>query len=331
MFVVCTRIGRRVLENAGRMQHCRNVWKLFKNDFGTYNVIKTPGNVGACGIIPHSIQTPEYYPHGRPNPSPVSPELKTPEQIEGVRSAGFIARQIMDVIGKNIQAGITTEEIDRIGHSAIIERNCYPSPLHYRGFPKSLCTSVNNVACHGIPDDRKLQPGDIISVDITVYHRGYHGDCCETWFVDGTDVAGQRLVECARAARDLAISVCGPGVPIARIGEVCQEVSHAAGLTIVPVFIGHGIGSYFHGPPDVYHFANTSTEIMKAGMTFTVEPIVGQGSEQVVILKDGWTAMTTDDSRTAQFEHTVLITEDGHDILTEYTDDSILSPPAQSQ
>ncbi|KAF2366903.1 Peptidase M24A methionine aminopeptidase subfamily 1 [Trinorchestia longiramus] len=293
---------------------------LCRDTYGTYDIIKAPGHVSASGNIPPHIKTPSHWPHGRPQPSPTEIEIKNEAQIEGVRQASAIAREVLNEIGKTVEVGITTEELDKIAHHFIIGKDSFPSPLQYRSFPKSICTSINNVVCHGIPDDRPLQRGDIISVDVTVYHGGYHGDCCETWCLEGTDEQGQHLVHHAREARDKAIALCGPGVCLGRIGEACEYVARAAGLSIVEVFIGHGIGSYFHGPPDIYHFANDDYTVMKPGMTFTVEPILSQSAKGVVILEDGWTAMSLDEARAAQFEHTVLITEHGHEILTAYTE-----------
>lgn len=315
---LCSKTARQIYDKAGHTQQSRTLWNLFRASFGSFVAIERPGAVSPGRPIPPTIRTPEYWPHGRPNPSPTEVEIKTPEQIEGMRRAARLAREVMDTIGNSVRIGVTTDELDRVGHGAALVRNCYPSPLNYRGFPKSICTSVNNVSCHGIPDDRPLLDGDIISVDVTVFHEGYHGDCCETWCLPGVDEAGKKLVHAARMCRDRAISECGPGVPFARIGEVCDVEARMAGFSIVPVFIGHGIGSYFHGPPDIYHFANNETGSMAPGMCFTVEPVVTQGREGVSVLADGWTALMIDGGRAAQFEHTVLITDTGHDILTDY-------------
>ncbi|XP_064112882.1 methionine aminopeptidase 1D, mitochondrial-like isoform X2 [Macrobrachium nipponense] len=176
---------------------------------------------------------------------------------------------------------MTTEDIDALVHKRVIESGAYPSPLNYRGFPKSVCTSVNNVACHGIPNKRRLVDGDIVSVDITVFSNGYHGDCCETYLIGNVDEAGKHLVNAARRCRDEAIAICRPGVPFSDID-------------------------------------NDYPGTMEEGMTFTIEPIVAQGSEEVIILEDGWTAVMLDNGRAAQFEHTILITCKGNEILTQY-------------
>ena len=184
-------------------------------------------------------------------------------------------------------------------------------------FPKSVCTSVNNVVCHGIPDDRPLEDGDIINVDITVFLDGVHGDCSETFLVGNVDESGQKLVQVAKESMEVGVKACGPGVEFRTIGAVIQSHAESQGFQVVPAFTGHGIGSFFHGPPDIYHMQNLYPGRMKPGVTFTVEPAISEGSHEIVILEDGWTAVTSDNSRSAQFEHTVLITESGVEILTE--------------
>lgn len=240
-----------------------------------------------------------------------------------------------------MQIGTTTNDIDRFVHTEIIKANAYPSPLRYQSFPKSVCTSVNNVACHGIPDDRPLMAGDIINVDITVFLNGYHGDCSTMFQIGNVDERGVRLMEVARMCRDEAIrQCCGPDRPFNAIGQNIDRWAREHFMRVVPAFTGHGIGSYFHGPPEILHFrnlfiyyaqigmplkgvcvflfvGNKEDGLMKAGMTFTIEPVISLGSEEIEIQEDGWTAMSVDGSRSAQFEHTVLITNDGVEILTE--------------
>ncbi|XP_077374415.1 methionine aminopeptidase 1D, mitochondrial isoform X4 [Festucalex cinctus] len=198
-----------------------------------------------------------------------------------------------------------------------IQHNAYPSPLGYGGFPKSVCTSVNNVVCHGIPDSRPLQDGDIINIDVTVYLDGYHGDTSETFFVGEADEVGRRLVETARRCRDDAIAACKPGAELCVIGNTISEIAHANGFRVCPYFIGHGIGSSFHCYPEIWHHANDNDMTMDEGMAFTIEPILMEGCSEFKILKDKWTAVSTDDKRSAQFEHTVVITSDGVKILTK--------------
>ncbi|PSN32658.1 Methionine aminopeptidase 1D [Blattella germanica] len=273
---------------------------ICRGNFGSYHVVK-PGFVSEEHPLPKHIERPTYSDTSMPLPGPTEPEIKTPAQIRHMRDSCKLASFILGSVG------VTTDEIDEYVHCLAIENNAYPSPLNYRGFPKSVCTSINNVACHGIPDDRPLEDGDIINVDITVFYNGYHGDCSSTYLVGNVDEAGQALVKATKLALDSAISVWNQ----------IEYVARKTGFTIVPCFTGHGIGTYFHGPPDIYHCYNDYPGKMQAGMTFTIEPVLTQGSEDIVILEDGWTAVTLDNARTAQFEHTVLITEDGVDILTQ--------------
>lgn len=299
--------------------HNRFLWNVFKRkDFGSYAKISHMGEVSEPYPIPDYIDLPPYALTGEPTPGPTNPEIKTEEMIEGMRDACKLARTILNIVGENIKVGMTTDDIDFLVHTSVVERGAYPSPLNYRGFPKSVCTSVNNVACHGIPDDRPLDDGDVISVDVTVFYNGFHGDCCETFLIGEVDPDGVHLVNAARKCRDEAIKICAPGVYFSDIGNMIMAVAGREMVTVVPAFIGHGIGSYFHGPPDIYHNLNHYPGKMKSGMTFTIEPIVAQGEEDAAILEDGWTAVMLDDGRAAQFEHTILITDDGHDILTKY-------------
>lgn len=244
-------------------------------------------------------------------------ELKDEEQVAGLAKACQLARQVLLLAGRSLKVGMTTDEIDFIVHQETIKHNAYPSPLRYGGFPKSVCTSVNNVVCHGIPDSRRLQDGDIINVDVTVYLEGYHGDTSETFSIGQVDEQGLRLVETARRCRDEAIAACKPGAPLCIIGNTISEIAHASGFQVCPYFIGHGIGSYFHGYPEIWHHANDNDMTMDEGMAFTIEPIIMEGSPKFRILQDNWTAVSADDKRSAQFEHTVVITSEGVDVLTK--------------
>ncbi|XP_032759367.1 methionine aminopeptidase 1D, mitochondrial isoform X2 [Rattus rattus] len=215
------------------------------------------------------------------------------------------------------EVGMTTEEIDALVHREIIRRDAYPSPLGYGRFPKSVCTSVNNVLCHGIPDSRPLQDGDIINIDVTVYYNGYHGDTSETFLVGNVDESGTKLVEVARACRDEAIAACRAGAPFSVIGNTISRITRQNGLQVCPHFVGHGIGSYFHGHPEIWHHANDNDLPMEEGMAFTIEPIITEGSPEFKVLEDAWTVVSLDNRRSAQFEHTVLITPRGVEILTK--------------
>ncbi|KAG4066691.1 hypothetical protein HA402_007327 [Bradysia odoriphaga] len=301
----------------------RNTFKLFntfsRNRFGTSNIVE-PGNVFPELPVPDHIVKPDYYyeftPPGRTD-TDEPPEIKTSQDIERMRDACKLAANILKSCRSKIQVGTTTDEIDRYVHAKIIRLNAFPSPLRYGGFPKSVCTSVNNVACHGIPDDRPLINGDIINVDITVFLNGYHGDCSQTFLVGDVDDEGRFLVSSTKDCLDEAIRNCGPHVPFNRIGTVIERMANSKQLNVIPAFIGHGIGKYFHGPPEILHYENDLPGIMLPGMVFTIEPILSLGEQEIEILDDGWTAVTTDNSRTAQFEHTILVTDSGVDILTE--------------
>ncbi|XP_072941177.1 methionine aminopeptidase 1D, mitochondrial isoform X2 [Epargyreus clarus] len=283
--------------------------------FGVYEKVM-PIETTPSRIVPDHIIRPDYISSNKVY-SPKHPEIKDAEQIQGMRRSCKLASNVLLQVEKIIKPGVTTDDIDEFVHNKTIDAGAYPSPLHYMGFPKSVCTSVNNVAVHGIPDLRPLQNGDIINVDITVFFKGYHGDCSKTFLVGDVDNKGLELVGITEECLDMAIKLCGPGVPFCSIGNTISKYVKRRGFTVLPAFTGHGIGSYFHGPPDIYHSLNCYPGLMKPGMTFTIEPVISQGSELTVILEDGWTAVTEDSARAAQVEHTVLITEDGVDILTK--------------
>ncbi|KAJ7388128.1 Methionine aminopeptidase 1D, mitochondrial [Desmophyllum pertusum] len=238
-----------------------------------------------------------------------------------MRTACRTARKVLNIARDNVKVGVTTEDIDQVVHQAAISFGAYPSPLNYKGFPKSVCTSVNNVAAHGIPDSRPLQDGDIISVDVSVYIGGMHGDLCETYVVGSVDKQGQRLVQSCQHSLDAAIKVCSPGKRFSLIGNTIEFMAKMDGFTVCPNLAGHGVGSVFHGLPEILHTVNFKPGKMAPGMTFTIEPVICEGAPKIEILKDGWTIVTRDDKRTAQFEHTVLITDTGVEILTADTED----------
>ncbi|KAH8378261.1 hypothetical protein KR093_010453, partial [Drosophila rubida] len=286
-------------------------------DNGNWKLITDPGKVSVERSIPGHIEKPPYYFKLMTAGNTLgTPEIKNAEQLKHMRSSGKLAAQILRECGKKAKIGTTTDEIDEHAHKLILAQNAYPSPLRYAGFPKSVCTSINNVACHGIPDDRELVDGDIINIDVTVYQNGFHGDCSETFLVGNVDKRGRFLVDATRECLMKCIALCGPGVPFNEIGKCIQKFCDEHKLESVGSFIGHGIGSYFHGPPEIYHYANDVPGEMQPGITFTIEPILSLGHGDVGLLEDGWTAVTLDDSRSAQFEHTVLITETGVDVLT---------------
>ncbi len=275
-----------------------------------------PGAVGPERVVPPEIARPDYVATGTPVRTTES-AVKSADVIERMRHAGRIARDVLAETGAAVAIGVTTDELDRVAHEAHVARGVYPSPLRYRGFPKSVCTSVNEVICHGIPDDRALADGDIVNLDITVYVDGVHGDTNATFCVGDVDVASRRLVRVTEECLDLGIEAVRPGAPLSDIGRAIETHAHAAGFFVVRAFVGHGIGEVFHGPPQVPHYYERSMRtVLEPGMVFTIEPMITMGSVQPVIWSDGWTATTSDGSRTAQFEHTVLVTDTGVDVLT---------------
>jgi methionyl aminopeptidase len=268
--------------------------------------------------VPDHINKPHYYfKLNKPSYTIGKIEIKNETQIEGMRKSCKLAANILKKCSEVVKVGATTEEIDHYVFDQIISSNAYPSPLRYCGFPKSTCTSVNNIACHGIPDDRALMDGDILNIDITVYFQGFHGDCSRTFLVGNVDESGRYLVDQNQKGLMKAIEVCRPGQVFTEIGKTLSAYAREVNVSNVRAFIGHGIGEFFHGPPEIYHFENNfNTGIMEHGMTFTIEPIFSEGSDELELWEDGWTASTIDGSRTAQHEHTILITKDGCEILT---------------
>jgi methionyl aminopeptidase len=275
-----------------------------------------PGRVSPMRGVPDNIAPTDYYPSGEPIRRDES-MVKSPEIIERMRVAGRIAAEVLDVTGRAAAPGVTTEELDRIAHEAYIERGSFPSTLNYHGYPKSICTSVNEVICHGIPDDRPLEDGDIVNVDVTAYIDGVHGDCSATYLIGDVDAESTALVDVTRECRDLGIAAVQPGLPVNVIGRAIEQHAHAHGYGVVRSFVGHGIGEQFHISPTIPHYYSAdAATIMQPGMTFTVEPMITLGSWREKMWDNGWTAVTSDGRRTAQFEHTLVVTEDGAEILT---------------
>ena len=232
--------------------------------------------------------------------------------------AGRIAAQALQVVGEAVRPGVTTDELDRIGHEFIISNNAYPSCLGYMGFPKSLCTSINEVICHGIPDDRPLEDGDIVNVDITAYYDGVHGDTCAMFEVGNVDEESHLLIERTRNAMMRGIKAVRPGREINVIGRVIESYAHRFDYGVVRDFTGHGVGEAFHSGLIVPHYdaAPAHNEVMEEGMVFTIEPMLNLGGIEWEQWDDDWTVVTKDRGRSAQFEHTIVVTEDGAEILT---------------
>jgi methionyl aminopeptidase len=235
-----------------------------------------------------------------------------------MRSAGRLAADVLDMIGEHVKPGITTGELDRICHDYITEvQHAIPAPLNYRGFPKSICTSVNHVVCHGIPGERKLKPGDCVNIDVTVIKDGYHGDTSRMFFVGKAGIQAQRLSEVAFEGMWRGIEELGPGKHLGDVGEAIQTFVEQNRFSIVREYCGHGIGRIFHEDPQVLHYGHRGAGLeLRPGMTLTVEPMVNAGKRHVKLLNDGWTVVTKDHSLSAQWEHTVLITDDGYEVLT---------------
>ena len=237
-----------------------------------------------------------------------------------MRETCCIAANCLDYIGRHIKVGMTTEDINTLAHDYITSRGAYPSPLNYRGFPKSVCTSKNEVICHGIPDSQvSLEEGDIINVDVTTYYKKFHGDTNRTFFVGKVDPKIQKLVEVAHQCMMDGIATVHPGSHLGDIGAAIEETAHGHGLSVVEEYCGHGIGREFHEEPQVLHYGERGSGLeLRPGMTFTVEPMINLGKRYCRLLNDGWTVVTKDGSWSAQFEHTILVTEsnEGHEILT---------------
>jgi methionine aminopeptidase type I len=244
--------------------------------------------------------------------------IKTPDEQDKMRVAGRLAADVLDMIGDYVKPGITTNEINEICHKYITEvQDAVPAPLNYRGFPKSVCTSVNHVVCHGIPGDRKLKSGDAVNIDITVIKDGFHGDTSRMFFAGKPTVQAQRLAQVAYDGMWLGIEELGPGKRLGDVGAAIQKFVEKNRCTVVREYCGHGIGRGFHEDPQVLHYGTRGTGLeLKPGMTMTVEPMVNAGKAGVKLLPDGWTVVTKDHSLSAQWEHTVLITEDGYEVLT---------------
>jgi methionyl aminopeptidase len=243
--------------------------------------------------------------------------LKTPAEIELIRASGRIASQTLDFLAEYARPGVTTEELNRLGHDFMVEQGAAPSTLGYRGYPKSMCISINEVVVHGIPGPRKLREGDIVTIDVTAYKNGFHGDTARTFLVGQVSPRARRLVDTTQESMDLAIQICRVGGHLGDIGAVVQSRVEAEGFSVVRAFVGHGIGRNFHEDPQVPYYGRSGTGVrLKEGMVLTIEPMINEGTWEVITQEDGWTAVTKDGLLSAQFEHTVAITENGPDILT---------------
>ncbi len=274
-----------------------------------------PGRISPPRRVPAHIQLPEYV--GRRYPKIGEPDVKDEQTIERMRVAGKIAARALAEVGRHVAPGVTTDELDRVGHEFLCDHGAYPSTLGYRGYPKSLCSSINEVICHGIPDDTVISDGDIVNIDITAYIGGVHGDTNATFLAGAVDEESRLLVERTSQATMRGIEAVSPGRALNVIGRVIESYARRFGYGVVRDFTGHGIGTTFHSGLIVPHFDDPGVTItMEPGMTFTIEPMLTLGTIDYEIWPDSWTAVTRDRKRTAQFEHTILVTADGHEILT---------------
>ncbi len=252
--------------------------------------------------------------------------IKTPEEIERMRVAGRLAAEVLEMIGDHVQPGVSTGELDRICHDYIVnEQKAIPAPLNYKGFPKSICTSVNHVVCHGIPNDSKnLRNGDIVNIDNTVIKDGYHGDTSKMFVVGGASVQAERLIRITQECLYLGIRMVRPGARLGDIGHAIQKHAESHHYSVVREYCGHGIGRVFHEEPQVLHYGQPDSGMeLEAGMCFTIEPMINAGRRHVKLLPDQWTVVTKDHKLSAQWEHTILVTADGYEVLTRRGEESI--------
>ncbi|MCP5025069.1 MAG: type I methionyl aminopeptidase [Actinomycetia bacterium] len=283
-----------------------------------------PGLISSVRTVPHHIACPPYADGGPVDRRPEN-RVKSPDILERMARSGQLAADILIAAGELVKPGVTTDEIDELVHQLSIDNDSYPSPLMYGGpdnpYPKSVCTSVNEVICHGIPDDRPLDEGDIVNIDVTVWREGVHGDTNATFFAGDVDEGSRRLTIETRNCLLAGIAAVAPGQPISEVGRAIEEHAMAHGLGVVRDFVGHGIGEQFHTDLQIAHYYHPGlTTPMETGMTFTIEPMITLGSPRATLWDDGWTAVTADGLRTAQFEHTIEVTDNGAHILTQPTD-----------
>jgi len=249
--------------------------------------------------------------------------IKTPQEIDKMRVAGRLAAEVLEMIAPHVKAGITTAELDQICHEYIVnEQQAIPAPLDYHGFPRSICTSVNHVICHGIPNEKRLKEGDIINIDITVIKDGYHGDTSKMFFIGKPSIQAQRLTKVAYECMSLGIGQVKPGAHLGDIGHAIQQYAESQSYSVVREYCGHGIGLKFHEDPQVLHYGQAGTGLaLEPGMIFTIEPMINAGKRHVKLMKDGWTVLTKDRSLSAQWEHTILVTDEGYEVLTKRSEE----------
>jgi methionyl aminopeptidase len=289
-----------------------------------------PGRVSPARAVPPDVLRPPYVSNGGIPSSRALTPVTTPDQLARMRAAGRAARRVLDRLADVVRPGVTSDEIDGVAHDAYLAEGGYPSTLGYRGYPKSICTSVNEVVAHGIPDDRPLDVGDIVNCDVTIFLDGVHGDCSRTFCVGGVEAVDAdtvALVRTTHEALQAGVAAVRPGARVRDIGRAIQKVARAGDYGIVRELVGHGIGEQFHGEPHVHHYDEPRNKaVLRPGMTFTIEPMLTLGMPDVVLWEDEWTIVTLDGQPSAQFEHTVLVTDDGVEVLTVDDDGSVLYP-----
>ena len=286
-----------------------------------------PGEVSPMRTVPDHIARPSYADTGEVERWD-EPVVKSPEVIEAMRHAGRVASEVLRLAGEFLQPGITTDDVDAYVHDLFIERGAYPSTLNYHGYPKSLCTSANEVICHGIPDSRIIRDGDIMNLDVTGFIGGVHGDTNATFCIGDVDPTSRELVRITEECTWRGIEAVRPGRPLSDIGRAIEDHARTGGYGVVRAFIGHGIGHQFHTDIQVLHYYDSrAATVMQPGMVFTIEPMITLGTWQHRMWDDGWTAVTADGKRTAQFEHTLVVTDDGYEVLTGGPDAVSPSPP----
>lgn len=289
-----------------------------------------PGRVSPARPVPDSVTAPPYVATGGIPSSRALRPLVHPEAVARLRAAGRAARRVLDHVGAEVAPGVTTDHLDAVAHDAYAAEGGYPSTLGYRGYPKSMCTSVNEVVAHGIPDDRALELGDIVNCDVTIFLDGMHGDCSRTFLVGGAPAVSDRtraLVAATEEALRAGVAVVEPGAKVRDIGRAIEAVARTRGFGIVRELVGHGIGEQFHGDPHVHHYDEPRNRtVLRPGMSFTIEPMLTEGLPEVQLWDDGWTITTIDGHPSAQFEHTVVVTADGVEVVTVADDGDIAYP-----
>lgn len=315
-----------------------------KEVYDPFPKFKYPGTVKAQypltpkRYVPESIKKPDWAANGLPVTEQRNDRIRkiiiyNKEQIKKIRKAAALGREILDIAAAAVKPGVTTDEIDVIVHEETIKRNAYPSPLNYYNFPKSVCISVNEIICHGIPDQTVLKEGDIVNVDISLFYEGYHADMNETYYV-GENISKEALntVETSRECLKQAIKQCKPGTTFQELGDVIEKHAKDNKCSVVRTYCGHGVGEYFHCSPDIPHYAKNRTPgVMKPGMVFTIEPMINEGTWRDVTWPDDWTSVTQDGKLSAQFEHMLLVTEHGVEILSARNKKSPGGPRARTK